>query len=366
MTTRYNISISLTSGGNIFNGYFIVNNSTNLITGFYELVNGSLTTSMIGSDNNILFPVNISNPINFNSDIYDFKSPNRGGIGADGFSYYDFFAKYKINDGTGDELIVSYTPAGPDNAFINTWNQFDFYGVVLTNMSYYQNTTSITYGGFRLKCNTIGDQTSTNNGKLYIRFKNPSNGNYNLDVTYTITPQSNAPAPTPTPTPVQVSNICFPSNTPIQTDQGEIEISHIDNNKYTIDSYPIVAITKTVLDDPYIVYFEAHSIEKDYPSSKTIMTINHAIWYKGTLRKAITFVNHETITLIDYKGDIMYNVLLPIHHHMKVNGLMCETLDPRNKIASFYSLLYDFPIEQRESIYPKLLKLYEYEIVICS
>lgn len=47
----YSISISLQSGGvTIFNGYFSVDNTTNLITAFYETVNG-----YINFNNNVLY-----------------------------------------------------------------------------------------------------------------------------------------------------------------------------------------------------------------------------------------------------------------------------------------------------------------------
>jgi hypothetical protein len=363
MSTSYNISISL-SGQTIFNGYFTVNNSTNIISAFYERVNGSLTTSIIGSDNNLLMPITTTN-LNINSVVYNVRSGSAQ-TSDDGFPAYGNFIGTFKNTLNNDTLnMLGYSQ---DNAYINTWRQFDRYGVVLSNISYYQNTSSMTYAAINLRCILISgnDQVTTSLGQLYVRYltNGGSASSYTLDVTYNITPYSAAPVP-PVSTPIPISNICFTYNTPIETDQGEVEISCIDtNNKYTINSYPIIAITKTILNDPYVVCFEAHSIEQDYPTCKTTMSINHLILYKGTMRKALTFVNHETITLVDYKGDMMYNVLLPIHHHMKVNGMMCETLDPRNKIASFYSLLYDFPVEERGLVYQNLLKIYqdEYEI----
>lgn len=52
----YSISISLKSGGGvIFNGYFSVDNNTNLVTAFYETINGSTNFN-----NNILIPPNQS------------------------------------------------------------------------------------------------------------------------------------------------------------------------------------------------------------------------------------------------------------------------------------------------------------------
>ena len=36
----YSISISGTAGGAVFNGHFSVDNNTNLVTSFYETING--------------------------------------------------------------------------------------------------------------------------------------------------------------------------------------------------------------------------------------------------------------------------------------------------------------------------------------
>lgn len=54
-TSWYSISISLQSGGAIFNGYFSVNNNTNLVTAFYETINGSTNfNNNILANNNFL------------------------------------------------------------------------------------------------------------------------------------------------------------------------------------------------------------------------------------------------------------------------------------------------------------------------
>ncbi len=55
--------------------------------------------------------------------------------------------------------------------------------------------------------------------------------------------------------PVVVGGICFPSETPIKTDQGIIDIDKIDITKHTIRNVPIVCITKTFGTDDFLVCF---------------------------------------------------------------------------------------------------------------
>ena len=74
--------------GGIFNGYFCVDNNTNLVTSFYETINGSTNFN-----NNILIPTNQS--------------------------FY----------------------GSPDNIYQNDWLQFNNNGVAINSMSYYTNPT---------------------------------------------------------------------------------------------------------------------------------------------------------------------------------------------------------------------------------
>lgn len=84
----YSISISLESGGAIFNGYFSVDNGTNLVTAFYETIGGST---------------------NFNNNIF-----------ANNHFFY-----------------------GADNVFVN--NNFTSGGTNITYMNYYSNPLSPNY-----------------------------------------------------------------------------------------------------------------------------------------------------------------------------------------------------------------------------
>uniref|UniRef100_A0A6C0ISY3 Hedgehog/Intein (Hint) domain-containing protein n=1 Tax=viral metagenome TaxID=1070528 RepID=A0A6C0ISY3_9ZZZZ len=135
-----------------------------------------------------------------------------------------------------------------------------------------------------------------------------------------------------------ISNICFPSGTPIQTDQETIFIEQINSNKHTIRGNKIEMITKTITQDSYLVCIEKDALAKNIPSKKTLISKNHKLFYNKKMIKAnnLLQLNKEGIYKIKYNGEILYNVLLENHDKMIVNNLICETLDPKNGIAKMY------------------------------
>lgn len=156
------------------------------------------------------------------------------------------------------------------------------------------------------------------------------------DVDGTFTPYSTPIDPSQPP--IFISDICFPKHTLIATDQGEIMIELINCNLHTITNKKIKAITKTISTNNYLVCFEKNSIHFNYPSNKTIMSKNHKIKYNGEFCKADTFLKkNKTIYKIKYNGEILYNVLMEENSIMKVNNLICETLDTNSKIAILYN-----------------------------
>ena len=135
-----------------------------------------------------------------------------------------------------------------------------------------------------------------------------------------------------------ISGICFPGNTPINTDQGIIAIEHINPDIHTINDKKIVAITKTITQDKHLVCFEKDSLFNNYPNKKTVMSCPHKIYYKGKMIEASKFITHfENVYKIEYSGEILYNVLMEKYTSIIVNNLICETLDPKNMIAKLYT-----------------------------
>ena len=154
--SRYSISISLQSGGGaIFNGYFSVDNTTNLVVAFYETINGSTNFN-----NNILLPTGSG-----------FTEGSYGGF----TNYYYIFYTYPDSTNTG----IFY-----HNAYLSNWLQFDGYGVVITSMSAYPQ-----YNLFNLYSRNLGDETKTNIGEAFVGTIGINNEI--LSTSFTITPTSN-------------------------------------------------------------------------------------------------------------------------------------------------------------------------------
>ena len=146
-------------------------------------------------------------------------------------------------------------------------------------------------------------------------------------------------APTPhIPPPTPISDICFPANTPIKTDQGNISIEKIDINIHTIHGNKIVAVTKTISKHSYLVCFEKHSIKFNYPNKKTLISKEHKIYHYGKLIEAYKLIDYfSDIKKIYYDEVILYNVLMENYSTINVNNLICETLHPNNIIAKIFS-----------------------------
>lgn len=163
-------------------------------------------------------------------------------------------------------------------------------------------------------------------------------------------------------TSVQLANICFPANTPIQTDQGIVAIQKINPNIHTINNKAIVDITKTITPDKYLVCFSKNALGKNYPTKQTIMSKEHKVFYNGQMIEAKNFVgqfNH--VFKVEYSGEVLYNVLMEEHYKMRVNNLICETLDPKHYIAQLYTRKSKYTEEQKKQL---LEMLKEREVTI--
>jgi hypothetical protein len=142
-------------------------------------------------------------------------------------------------------------------------------------------------------------------------------------------------------TPTPISNICFPKNTLINTDQGKIPIERINPEYHTVYNKKIVAITKTISNDKFLICFEKDSISLNYPTQKTVMTKDHKLLYKGKFIEAYNFLGYfKNVHKIKYDGEILYNVLMDKYNKINVNNLICETLHPNNIIAKLYKINY--------------------------
>ena len=135
---------------------------------------------------------------------------------------------------------------------------------------------------------------------------------------------------------VPTSAICFPAGTPVLTDQGYIPIDKITTQ--TLGKKPI-KLTKTITTDNYLVCVEKDALEKNVPFQRTYMSKDHKVYHKDFSGKAKDMVPYfEKVYKVPYTGEILYNVLVDSHRKMKVNNMVCETLNPIHPIAKLYNL----------------------------
>ena len=130
---------------------------------------------------------------------------------------------------------------------------------------------------------------------------------------------------------VPISSICFLGDSLITTDQGECRIDEIDVTYHTLDGKPILKITQTRSIDNHLVSFGKDSLGLNIPSRCTVMTKGHSLLYNGELIQARNFLNvFDNVSEVPYNNEIVYNVLMESACTMKVNNLICETLNPRH------------------------------------
>ena len=152
--------------------------------------------------------------------------------------------------------------------------------------------------------------------------------------------------------------ICFPKYTPITTDQGIIPIYKLKSSIHTIRGKKIVAITQSRPFQSHIVSINKDALGKNIPCTKTEISKNHKVFYKGHMIKARNLVGLcEGVNYISYNGDILYNVLLETHDMMMINNLICETLNPTNIMAKIYGGKYSSSEQSHLSI--ELTKIIE-------
>jgi len=144
--------------------------------------------------------------------------------------------------------------------------------------------------------------------------------------------------PVPPVPPVPVVPICFPAGTPVLTDQGNIPIEKINPEVNTIGRQPIIAITKSLMNEDKIVCIEKNSLGINIPNKKTYISNYHGIIYNNKLIPAKQFVGrYKGIYYIKYENQILYNVLMEKHYAMVVNNMRVETLNPKNIVAKLYT-----------------------------
>jgi hypothetical protein len=158
---------------------------------------------------------------------------------------------------------------------------------------------------------------------------------------------------------VPMSNICFLAGTIVKTDQGKLPIETL-MRKHTLRGQPIT-LTKTMHNDPYLVKIQAYAFT-DAPTQDTYMSLNHRIYFNHNRVKARDLVNGETVSLVPYYGQPLYNVLVKSHTSMEVHGMTVETLDPTSVIALLYTS--KLSPNQKNKLIEKMNRQSEYEDIV--
>jgi hypothetical protein len=66
--------------------------------------------------------------------------------------------------------------------------------------------------------------------------------------------------------------------------------------------------------------------------------------------------HNESVTKVQYNGQVLYNVLMEEHDKMVVNNLICETLHPENYVAKISQALKVLTPKQRVELIQKVNK----------
>jgi hypothetical protein len=123
--------------------------------------------------------------------------------------------------------------------------------------------------------------------------------------------------------------ICFLKGTPVETDQGEVEIDKLVPDINTINGKRIIKVVETYGNSTCLRLIKRDLISSDVPNKDTVITKWHKVLFNGKLVRAKDLPG---IHVCQYNGDALYNVLMDEHDMMKVNGMTVETLDPAHKI----------------------------------
>ena len=303
-----NISIQNLAGGNsMLSYYFSLDTTSNLITGFYNYNNIGVNTLLPIPPSPYFNPSFTFNPIITTIPNPPYLSP----------------ADNMLDPTT---LLFSYN-AGIN--FVDTYLQSQ-------NIEYFETQSTIfplINPLFNIFSYNVG--SGVQNGLW--AYAGPSLalvGLNNLVLTNSITIQPISGPPSLPP----ISNVCFPSGTPISCDQGMIPIEKINCDFHTISNNKIVAITETISQDKYLVCFGKHSLGFNYPNAKTAMSKHHKLYYNGKMIETINFLDDfENVKKVKYNGEVLYNILLEKYGKVTVNNMICETLHPENLVAKIYT-----------------------------
>ena len=125
---------------------------------------------------------------------------------------------------------------------------------------------------------------------------------------------------------------CFPAGTPVDTDQGVVNIEKLSKIN-TIRGSPVLSVPRSY-GHHSVISIPQSSLYKNVPCQDTYCSLEHKVFYNGSMIKARSLVNKcDKVRKISHDGAPLYNVLLSVHDCMVVNNLIVETLHPDHSVA---------------------------------
>ena len=107
----------------------------------------------------------------------------------------------------------------------------------------------------------------------------------------------------------------------------------------TINGVNVVAVVPVYNECDYLVKIKKHALGPNYPKKTTLISRNHRVYVnvkkkENKMVPALALYNGKTITAVRREEhETIYNVLLPTYSKMMINGLVVETLHPKNDYA---------------------------------
>ena len=136
------------------------------------------------------------------------------------------------------------------------------------------------------------------------------------------------------------AGVCMTGETLIETDQDLIQVKDLDVNFHTIRTKQINAITKIKLHkfENNLIKICKDALGVNKPFKDLYLTNDHKIMYNNRMIRAKRLYNKniEGIEKVDYKNEILYNIVMEKHSWINTQNVVIETLNPEHKIAKYY------------------------------
>ena len=119
--------------------------------------------------------------------------------------------------------------------------------------------------------------------------------------------------------------VCFHKDTVIQTDQGNVLVTHLTNN-HTIDGHRVIYVLQSPVKPSQLVKIEPHTFGFNQPNKELLLTRNHTVTINNIINPISYYINKTTITQIDNNDDV-YNIMLLNKKHCKVHNINCDVIN---------------------------------------